>query len=196
MPQDEGLYAAVIARFMGNRPEIDAVFLNDVCPGDPVWSFDTNTDGAIRRNWIVRFPEGARELHTIALSADFDACLRKFSGQTRSTLKRKLRQMKERSNGAPELVRINREDQIQGFLDRAACISQHSWQFRRHGTLVFTTPGEVAAFELLRGAACCVRAKTIACSASDGSATVSITTCGRRSTIATRTFLRAPFGSI
>lgn len=149
MPQDEGLYASVVEKLMDSRPDIDAVFLNYVRPDDPVWRFVTDANGAIRRNWIVHFPEGARELHTIALAGDFDAYLRKFSGKTRSTLKRKHRQMKEHSNGALELVRVDREDQVQDFLTRAEGVSRHSWQFRQHGTQVFTTPVEVAAFRLL-----------------------------------------------
>jgi CelD/BcsL family acetyltransferase involved in cellulose biosynthesis len=149
MPQEEGLYATVIRRLMDTRPDIDAVFLNYVRPDDPVWRFVTDAGGAIRRDWIVHFPEGARELHTIALSGNFDEYLRKFSGKTRSTLKRKLRQMKERSNGALELVRVDSEDQVQDFLNRAEAVSSHSWQFRQHGTQIVTTPVEAEAFKLL-----------------------------------------------
>lgn len=170
MPQDESLYASVVEKLMDSRPDVDAVFLNYVRPDDPVWKFVTDANGAIRRNWIVHFPEGARELHTIALSGDFDAYLRKFSGKTRSTLKRKLRQMKEHSNGALELVRIDRED-------------QGRWR---------SPPSNCS-----HGAGCCAptcsaRAKTTVRSVSDGSTTASITTCGRHSMIALRTILRAP----
>jgi CelD/BcsL family acetyltransferase involved in cellulose biosynthesis len=149
MPQEEDLYATVIRRIMDSRPDIDAVFLNYVRPDDPVWTFVTNAGGAIRREWIVHFPEGARELHTIALAGNFDEYLRKFSGKTRSTLKRKLRQMKERSNGALELVRVDRGEQVEDFLRRSEAVSRHSWQFRQFGTQIVTTPVEAAAFKLL-----------------------------------------------
>lgn len=149
MPQNEGLYASVVATLLDTRADIEAVFLNYVRPDDPIWKFVTDPDGTIRRNWIVHFPEGARELHTIALAGDFDAYLRKFSGKTRGTLKRKLRQMKERSNGALELLRVDNEDQVGDFLNRAECVSRHSWQFRQYGAQVFTTPVEGAAFRLL-----------------------------------------------
>jgi CelD/BcsL family acetyltransferase involved in cellulose biosynthesis len=142
MPQDESLYERLFVELLRNLADCDAILLDYLRPEAQLWDMLTLSHGLLRRNWIIHFPEGARELNTIALTGDFDAYLRKFSGKTRNSLRRKVRQMSEYGRGELTLQRFDTEETASEYLQRAAQISHHSWQYQKHGTQIPTTIAE------------------------------------------------------
>lgn len=84
---------------------------------------------APRAGWSARvFREYPR--HLVDLTTGFDAYMAKFSGKTRSTLKRKLRKFSELSGGAPKWKQYRTVDEISEFLSLARALSQKTYQER------------------------------------------------------------------
>lgn len=84
---------------------------------------------APRAGWSARvFRQYPR--HLVDLTTGFDAYMAKFSGKTRSTLKRKLRKFQELSGGASKWKQYRTNDEISEFLTLARALSQKTYQER------------------------------------------------------------------
>src|SRR5512135_317316 len=66
-----------------------------------------------------------------------------MKGKARYNLRRMVRELGEKKGGAAELLRVDSEGQVAGFLEVAAHISARSWQHRIIGPRVGTTPAHV-----------------------------------------------------
>jgi CelD/BcsL family acetyltransferase involved in cellulose biosynthesis len=73
------------------------------------------------------------ERFSIALSGDFDQYIMRFSGKTRSSLRRKLRKFAEASGGAIDFRDYRTPDQIAAFFPLARKVSARSYQERLLG---------------------------------------------------------------
>ena len=65
--------------------------------------------------------------------ADFRTYLGKFKSRTRNRFRRGLRKLRELGGGGLELVRVERPDQVEEFLEQATEIAKKSWQNRLIG---------------------------------------------------------------
>jgi CelD/BcsL family acetyltransferase involved in cellulose biosynthesis len=84
---------------------------------------------APRAGWSARvFRQYPR--HLVDLTTGFDAYMAKFSGKTRSTLKRKLRKFHDLSGGATKWKQYRTRDEISEFLTLARALSQKTYQER------------------------------------------------------------------
>jgi CelD/BcsL family acetyltransferase involved in cellulose biosynthesis len=82
------------------------------------------------RSYFSYLPYRDRPWHWIELGENFDAYLGMMKAKTRSTIRKKIRELREHGNGALELERIEATDQIEGFLRAAELVSRRSWQNR------------------------------------------------------------------
>ncbi len=87
---------------------------------------------------------GPRSLLGIELPNVMSEYFDKFSAKTRSTLRRKSKILQAKL-GQIELIRVERPEQIQDFLQRAAAISKKSWQFRKDGKEITASENEIDA---------------------------------------------------
>lgn len=84
-----------------------------------------------RHHDLALFMRQRYDRHYAALQDGFDQYLAQFSGKTRSTLKRKLRKLEERSGGRLDLRAYSRPDQIDDFYRYARAVSATTYQERR-----------------------------------------------------------------
>jgi CelD/BcsL family acetyltransferase involved in cellulose biosynthesis len=79
-------------------------------------------------NSFVYVADKLRPLYSVSLAATFDEYLRKFSGKTRNTLRRKVKLLKENVGGELSLVRASDADDVQTFIDDVRKIGKRSWK--------------------------------------------------------------------
>ena len=90
--------------------------------------------------------------HYACLSGGFDSYLARFSAKTRSTLKRKMRKLADRSGGTLDVRSYARADQIEDFYTHARAVSRTTYQERLLGSGL--PEGEEAVTEMRRLAEC------------------------------------------
>jgi CelD/BcsL family acetyltransferase involved in cellulose biosynthesis len=77
---------------------------------------------------FVYVADKVRPLYSIALLPTFDEYLRKFSGKTRNTLRRKVKLLKENLGGELRLVRASTADDVREFVRDVRQIGRRSWK--------------------------------------------------------------------
>jgi len=125
--------ADVVDRLWRERPDLDALFLKGVPAGCEAWA--GWEDGLkARGNALLYSEHGKRPLYTIALPDSFDAYLARFGSKKRYNLRRQVRVLEEQLGGL-ELVRVEREEQVEEFVRQAQHIAQRTWQHQAIGPL-------------------------------------------------------------
>jgi len=128
-----GALADVVERLWRERPDLDALFLKGVPAGCEAWA---GWEAALRerKGSLLYSEHGKRPLYTIALPDSFDAYLARFGSKKRYNLRRQVRVLEEQLGGL-ELVRVEREEQVDEFVRQAQHIARRTWQHQAIGPL-------------------------------------------------------------
>jgi CelD/BcsL family acetyltransferase involved in cellulose biosynthesis len=128
-----GAFLAEAMRLFDDRA-IDCLYLEDLEVGSPLWdqASELGQAGRVRvlqpsapqPHWWIRFPE---------VAADY---WKQFSSKSRNTLRRKVKKLEHR------LVSFRAPESVPEFLERAHQVSRHTWQSRRLGLRVKSSPEE------------------------------------------------------
>jgi hypothetical protein len=118
------LFDAVLAEF----PKCQCLHLETV-PTDHWLSSFLKEDTDFRGRYVIHSPFGVRKWHTLRIEGSFEDYLRGMGGKSRSTLRRKVKQLEKRADGL-EIRRVDEPSQVPGFLEAATAISRNSWQQR------------------------------------------------------------------
>jgi CelD/BcsL family acetyltransferase involved in cellulose biosynthesis len=107
----------------------------DGADGYVVWSHPISTRLPVlrTRNKAVLYVPRQYERFSIELSGDFDRYMAHFSGRTRSSLRRKLRNFADVSKGAIDFREYRTPEQIANFFPLARKVSAKSYQERLLG---------------------------------------------------------------
>jgi hypothetical protein len=128
LPEDQGLHLRALASVFSEFPSCECVHLETV-PTDHWVSGLLKDDGELRRAYTVHSPFGERQWHLLQIGDSFDEYLGEMGGKSRSTLRRKVRQLQKRADGL-EIRRVDQPGQVPEFLEAATEISRRSWQQR------------------------------------------------------------------
>jgi CelD/BcsL family acetyltransferase involved in cellulose biosynthesis len=142
---------AVLHAIADELPEIDAIEISLV----PRALLRTLACPDITRRFLVYEPEvqGKGPVRTIDMPESFDAYLAKFNAKTRSTLRRRVRAMRELGM---QVVRYERPGEGRAFLEAAAPVAKKTWQRKagdrfEEGTAWPRRVEDLASHGLLRG---------------------------------------------
>ncbi len=109
---DPVLYERLFATIGESFPDCDAIYISRVPQGSFLWDVIESSD-AIRERFMVHYPEGVRESHSIPLPATFQEYAAKLTGKKRKNLNRDLRRLREEGGGRLELRKITRRDEVE-----------------------------------------------------------------------------------
>lgn len=119
VPSMPSLHQLLYAGILRAIPSLQSVYL-EALPTDGV-----SYQAVAGENGFLPYVTGKRAWSWIEMGTSFDEYLKKMSSKTRSTLRKKVRDL-----GAINLTRVAVEDQVEWFLDRAIPVSKNSWQHR------------------------------------------------------------------
>jgi hypothetical protein len=139
IPQDWPLYDKLFKRMLDVFPECHGICFDYVRPDMFTWQVLTGSIPESDVRWIVDFREGIRPLNIIRLPSSFRDYLAKFTPKTRYNLRRQVKRFREYGNGRLAFLRIEAPAEVPGFLEKAAHISENSWQYRKFGVQIENT---------------------------------------------------------
>lgn len=107
-------------------PRHDGFYVKSIGVATPLWQ--RITERPQLADSFVYAADNVRPLYSIAFPGTFDEYLRKFSGKTRSTLRRKVKMLREQGGGKLTLVRTGEVEGVSAFLDGIRDIGKRSWK--------------------------------------------------------------------
>jgi CelD/BcsL family acetyltransferase involved in cellulose biosynthesis len=116
----------VFAAIEKAMPDCDAIKMSIVPTDAFLWRY-LHQSAYIRSRFVMYLPDGVETSRLIVLPRTFDEYLAKFSAKTRSQLKRRVRQLRDRG-GALELKRYELPSDVDPFIEAAVPVVQNSWQ--------------------------------------------------------------------
>ena len=127
---DPVLYERLFATISESFPDHDAVYISRVPQGSLLWDV-IESSYAIRERFMVHYPEGVLESHSIPLPATFQEYAAKLTGKKRYNLNRDLRRLREEGGGRFELRKITRRDEVETLYQALASFHDvpHSTRF-------------------------------------------------------------------
>jgi hypothetical protein len=118
--------AAMLNSLATSWPRHDGFYVKSIGVATPLWKCITECPRLA--DSFVYVADNVRPLYSIEFPATFDEYLRKFSGKTRNTLRRKVKMLREQGGGALTLVRTSTVEGVRTFLDGVREIGKRSWK--------------------------------------------------------------------
>ena len=109
----------------------DALFMEEIPVDSFFWKY-LHTSKLIRSSFLVYQPDAASPHPILRVEGTFEQYMGKFSSKHRNTLQRKVKKLRESSQGEMRLVRYELPTEVADFLDRAVEISRKTYQWQLH----------------------------------------------------------------
>jgi CelD/BcsL family acetyltransferase involved in cellulose biosynthesis len=135
LPQIPKYYQALIGEVFAQWSDCDCIYLDTLPVDTYFWNLLTDREG-LPRSFYLHVADGPRPWHLVLLAPTFEDYLKSMSPKARANLRREVRQLNEVAHGELKLCCITEVGQVTEFLERAANVSQHSWQNRVLGERV------------------------------------------------------------
>jgi hypothetical protein len=139
LPNDDYIFDCLFASLWSNLRECDCIYMDSVPTNSFLWQY-LGKSGENRRNDILYVPDGARPYHSLLLPATFAEYLSSFKRKKRYNLERQVKMLRDHGGGVLDMMRVDSESQIQGFLEGAVWVARNSWQQTRIGTRIDNSP--------------------------------------------------------
>ena len=139
VPHHENIYDMLFASIWEDFPDCDCVYIDSLPTDSFLWNYLKKV-GTERKSYVIYIPDGVRPYHSLLLPAAFDEYLSNFKRKKRYNLERQVKMLRDHGDGVLDMMRVDSESQIQGFLEGAVSISQNSWQQTRIGTRIDISP--------------------------------------------------------
>ena len=131
-PDDPRLYDSLFTEIAQSLSGIDAVFIEGLRI-DSALSQYVETSSLIRRRFDLYMPGGPRKHHRIRIPPSFDEYLAKFTPKHRRNLFRQTRKLAKDFGKEVTAVRYDAPDQVDELVDRAADLSESTYQYNLLG---------------------------------------------------------------
>jgi CelD/BcsL family acetyltransferase involved in cellulose biosynthesis len=142
LPDDDAVHTLFLESLLAKMPTADGLLLKNIRSDSFYWKF-LRQSRELRGRMLEYYPEGTGAYHSITLAPTFDAYLSKFSANAQKKLRRKVSRL-QNQGGQLELLRFEAAGDVDFFLQKAAAISQHTWQKRELGIEIDSSPGQIA----------------------------------------------------
>jgi CelD/BcsL family acetyltransferase involved in cellulose biosynthesis len=109
------------------RDAFDAVIWEDL-PTESYWWPQLRRENGVRQRYIVHAPDAPVNNWLVTLPESFDEYLKQFSRKTRYNLGRQVRLLSEHASGRLEVVKFERQADVELFLAEAGRVAAVSWQ--------------------------------------------------------------------
>lgn len=143
MPDSAPLFDCLLAGIHQEFPECDCVYLR-MLPLDSFALRHLSRQASVGRRFIYYAPADETRTHAIRLPGSFDEYVARFNPKHRSTLRRKLRLLREHGQGSLELKRYESPADVDEFLGHTQALVRKTWQFQVSAWLLQNQAGSHA----------------------------------------------------
>jgi hypothetical protein len=130
IPDEVAAYDALFSELRA-RPDIDCLYFEEVATESFLWKY-LHTAELPRCGFLAYQPELPAPRPILQLGESFDDYMQKFSSKHRSTIRRKIRKLRESPFGEMRLARYEKPDQVTEFVDLAIEVSRKTYQWKVH----------------------------------------------------------------
>jgi len=126
-PEDPAAYTMLFREVAAREGNFDALYLDDAAVDSFLWRFLESSpiiDGLFSRYQ----PEAPAPRVLLRLNGSFDDYMGTFSSKHRQTLRRKARKFQDVAPGETRCIRCTTPEEVDGFLEKAAAISEKTYQ--------------------------------------------------------------------
>jgi hypothetical protein len=134
LPQDRESHLRFFDAVFTEFPECECIYF-DMVPREHWFSELLREDREVRRRYVVHSPFGVRKWLLLRITGSFEDYLGTLGGKSRHTLRKNVRKLEALGNPL-RLERVDRPEQVPGFLRTALEVSKNSWQHRVLGQRV------------------------------------------------------------
>ena len=128
LPEEEAVYDILFAELAKSRRSFDAVHFEAIPLDSFLWKY-LQSSPLIRRSFRMYVPEPPASHVELRFGASFDQYMKKFSAKSRSTLRRKIKRIRDGVIGPMRLVRYTDPRDVPAFLESAVAVSKKTYQW-------------------------------------------------------------------
>lgn len=110
-------------------PQCNAIYMKSIPNGSPAWQFFESCRWQ-SNDYFIYCPDGVRIFHSVNLPLKFHEYLSKFSKKKRYNLKRQVRLLRDHFDSKLELICVDSDLAVDGFVDGMESVTCHAWQYR------------------------------------------------------------------
>ncbi len=124
-PSDPAVFDRLLAAAQKVFPRSHGLGFPAVAAVNPFWRHLLESR-FVKENFFLYVVDGFREYHTLPLPATFDEYMARYDAKKRYNLRRQVRLLRERGGGRLDIRRIDRPEDVDGYLEAQSALHRAS----------------------------------------------------------------------
>jgi CelD/BcsL family acetyltransferase involved in cellulose biosynthesis len=122
-------YGSFFAAILESLPRCACIYLGTIPTNSSVYEY-VQHERVKSERFFIHLPYGNRPWHLLDVKGDFESFLKAMGSKTRTTLRRKVRQMRDHGAGDLDFACTAHETEVPTWLEKGITVSKKTWQHR------------------------------------------------------------------